>query len=73
VSHEFAVTRRAQGAPRVFHELRDFFDVGGVVANRRHDNHKEHLFRYVVRRGKDLIETIIPFFMAHPMQFIEAA
>ena len=34
---------------------------------------KEHLFRYVVRRGKDLIETIIPFFIAHPMQFIEAA
>jgi hypothetical protein len=38
-----------------------------LVANRRHDNHKEHLFRYVVRRGRDLIETIIPFFMAHPM------
>jgi hypothetical protein len=66
VAHEFAVT---QGAKSVscLHQLVDFFDVGGVVANRRYDNHREHLYRYVVRRRKDLIETIIPFFLAHPM------
>jgi hypothetical protein len=66
VAHEFAVTQGARSAS-CLHELRDFFDVGGVVANRRYDNHKEHLYRYVVRRRKDLIETIIPFFVAHPM------
>jgi hypothetical protein len=66
VAHEFAVT---QGAKSVscLHELVDFFGVGSVIANRRHDNHKEHLYRYVVRRRADLIETIIPFFVAHPM------
>jgi hypothetical protein len=46
----------------------DFFGVGGVVANRRYDNHTEHLYRYVVRRREDLITTIIPpFFTMHPM------
>jgi hypothetical protein len=66
VSHEFAVT---QGAKSVLclHELRDFFAVGGIIANKRYDNHREHLYRYVVRRRADLIETIIPFFMARPM------
>lgn len=39
-----------------------------MVANRRHDNHREHLYRYVVRRREDLINTIIPFFMMHPMR-----
>jgi hypothetical protein len=66
VSHEFAVT---QGAKSVscLHELVDFFGVGGVLPNRRYDNHKEHLYRYAVRRRADLIETIIPFFQAHNM------
>jgi hypothetical protein len=67
VAHEFAVT---QGAKSVLclEELVDFFGVGGIIANKRYDNHKEHLYRYVVRRRKDLIETIIPFFTAYPMR-----
>ncbi len=67
VAHEFAVT---QGAKSVtcLEELRSFFGVGGVIANRRHDNHTEHLYRYVVRRRADLIETIIPFFRTHPLR-----
>jgi hypothetical protein len=66
VSHEFAVT---QGAKSVscLHELVRFFGVGGVLVNTRHDNHKEHLHRYAVRRRMDLIDTIIPFFESHPM------
>lgn len=66
VAHEFAVT---QGAKSVscLNELVDFFGVGGIIANKRYDNHKEHLYRYVVRRREDLIDTIIPFFTAHPM------
>jgi len=66
VAHEFAVTQGAKSAS-CLHELVDFFEVGGVIANRRYDNHKESLYRYVVRRRKDLIKTIIPFFQAHPM------
>jgi hypothetical protein len=67
VSHEFAVT---QGAKSVacLDELAEFFGVGGVLANRRRDNHREHLYRYVVRRRADLVDTIIPFFQSHPLR-----
>ncbi len=66
VSHEFAVTQGAQSVA-CLELLKSFFGVGHVLANRRYDDHREHLYRYVVRRRKDLIETIIPFFRAHPM------
>jgi hypothetical protein len=47
--------------------IREFFGVGQIVANRRYDDHREHLYRYVVRRRRDLLETVIPFFRQHPM------
>lgn len=67
VFHEFVVT---QGAKSIacLDALVDFFGVGSVIVNRRCDDHEEHLYRYVVRRRADLIETIIPFFAAHPMR-----
>ena len=67
VSHEFTVT---QGAKSVscLHELRDFFGVGQLIVNRRYDNHKEHLYRYVVRRRRDLLEAVIPFFRVNPLR-----
>src|SRR5437588_4678111 len=61
VSHEFAVTQGARSVS-CLRELVDFFGVGSVLPNRRHDNHKEHLYRYAVRRRTDLTDTIIPFF-----------
>src|SRR5947208_10922546 len=66
VAHEFAVT---QGAKSVscLHELCEFFGVGQVLINKRYDNHKEHLYRYVVRSRKELLEVIIPFFRQTPM------
>ncbi len=67
VSHEFAVTQGAKSV-QCLDDLVGFFGVGSVIANRRYDNHTEHLYRYVVRRRADLIETIIPFFSAHPMR-----
>ena len=67
VSHEFAVTRGEQSL-RVLHELRDFFGVGQVIVNRRYDNHREHLHRYVVRKRDELLETVIPFFEEHPLR-----
>ena len=66
MAHEFAVTQGAQSVS-CLEELVSFFGVGQVIANRRHDNHREHLYRYVVRRRADLIDVIIPFFRAHPM------
>jgi hypothetical protein len=67
VSHEFAVT---QGAKSVacLHELREFFGVGQVYANTRYDNHKEYLYRYVVRPRRELLEVVIPFFRQYPLR-----
>ena len=67
VAHEFAVTQGASSV-QCLHELREFFGVGQVIPNRRYDNHREHLFRYVVRKRSDLLETVIPFFRQHPMR-----
>jgi LAGLIDADG endonuclease len=36
--------------------------VGQVLINQRFDNHSEHLYRYVVGKRTDLLETVIPFF-----------
>jgi hypothetical protein len=67
VAHEFAVTQGASGV-RCLEDLREFFGVGQVVPNRRYDNHREHMLRYVVRKRSDLQETVIPFFRRHPMR-----
>lgn len=67
VAHEFAVTQGAKSLP-ILQELQKFFGVGQVVINRRYDNHKEHLYRYVVRKREDLIQIIIPFFQKYPLQ-----
>jgi len=67
VSHEFAVTQGARSLA-CLHGLREFFCVGQVLANRRYDNHKEHLYRYVVRRRSELLAVIIPFFRRHPLR-----
>ena len=67
VSHEFAVTQGAKSV-KCLHELHDFFGVGQVLINKRYDNHKEHLFRFVVRKRGDLLNTIIPFFRQYPLR-----
>src|SRR5579859_7908043 len=53
VSHEFAVTQGASGSA-CLESLREFFGVGDVIPNRRYDNHREHMYRYAVRRRDDL-------------------
>jgi hypothetical protein len=67
VGHEFAVTQGAKSV-ECLHRLKQFFGVGQVYLNERHDNHKEHLYRYSVAKRKDLCETIIPFFKQYPMR-----
>jgi hypothetical protein len=66
VSHEFAVTQGAQSVA-VLERLREFFGVGQVLANRRYDDRREHLYRYVVRRREGLLRTVIPFFQQNPL------
>ena len=67
VTHEFVVTQGAKSI-ECLNELRDFFGVGQVLINRRYDNHKEHLHRYVVRKRSDLLEVVIPFFSEYRLR-----
>jgi LAGLIDADG endonuclease len=67
VAHEFAVTQGAKSVDSLY-MLMEFFGVGAVYINKRYDNHKEHMYRYCVRRRKDLVQTIIPFFRQYSLQ-----
>jgi hypothetical protein len=67
VFHEFAVTQGAKSL-QCLRDLEEFFGVGQVLFNRRRDDHRENLHRYVVRRRADLLETIVPFFRAHALR-----
>ena len=67
VSHEFAVVQGARSR-HCLDDLHQFFGVGSVSINRRHDNHKEDLYRYAVRKRDDLLNVIIPFFRQHPLR-----
>jgi hypothetical protein len=67
VGHEFAVTQGAKSVGSLYAFV-EFFGIGDVYKNARYDNHKEHLFRYCVRRRADLVGTIIPFFTSYPLQ-----
>jgi hypothetical protein len=66
VTHEFVVTQSARNLAAL-QELERFFGVGQVLGNKRYDNHREHLYRFVVRRRIDLLGVIIPFFREHRM------
>jgi hypothetical protein len=66
VQHEFSVSQAASS--RVALEgLGRFFECGRIIENSRHDNHREPLLRYSVKRRADLVERIIPFFEDHPL------
>ena len=67
VAHEFAVTQ-GESSLEALRELEEFFAVGMLVPNRRSDDHREHLYRYVVRRRADLLERVIPFFEEHSLR-----
>ncbi len=67
VSHSFVVVQGARSLVAL-HQLREFFGVGAVYVNRRHDNHRDDLWHYVVSRRDDLREIIIPFFERYPLR-----
>ena len=67
VGHTFAVVQGAKSVDSL-QALRNFFGVGTLCLNRRRDNHREHLYRYVVNRRIDLKEVIIPFFRQNPLR-----
>lgn len=67
VTHEFVVVQgaRSKGA---LDELRRFFGAGQVAVHRRFDDHREDMYRFVVRKRADLLEKVIPFFERYPLQ-----
>ena len=67
VFHEFAVTQGERSRP-CLDGLREFFGVGQVLSNRRYSDHKEHLYRFVVRRRSELLTVAIPFFRRHRLR-----
>jgi LAGLIDADG endonuclease len=67
VFHRFVVTQGARSAA-CLEELQEFFGVGRIYVNRRHDNHREHLHQYIVGRRDDLLQTVLPFFEEHPLR-----
>jgi len=64
---EFVATQ-GEKSLKVLEKLQSFFDCGRIFVNRRHDNHKENLYRFCVRSFIDLKEKIVPFFRENKLQ-----
>ena len=64
---EFAITQSAKSL-NTLEEIKKFFECGRIFINRRHDNHREDLYRYCVRSTNDLNNIIIPFFEKNKLQ-----
>lgn len=58
---EFVVTQ-GEKSKESLEILDKFFKCGKIYVNKRHDNHKENIYRYCVRSKSELTEIIIPFF-----------
>jgi hypothetical protein len=72
VQHEFSVTQAASSRSALDRLVR-FFGCGSIIVNRRSDDHREPLLRFSVKRRRDLLETIIPFFEANPLVTVKSA
>jgi hypothetical protein len=67
VQHEFSVTQAASSRSAL-ELLVEVFGCGKVIENTRHDNHREPLFRFSVKRRADLMATVVPFFEERPLR-----
>lgn len=67
IFHEFAVTQGEKSLASL-KQLHNYFRVGQLHKNKRYDNHKETLYRYVVRKRDDLLNVIIPFFQKYQLR-----
>lgn len=64
---EFVVTQGERSLDSL-NLIQNFFGCGRVSVNRRHDNHRENLYRYCIRSIKDLNEKVIPFFKENKLK-----
>jgi hypothetical protein len=72
VQHEFSVTQ-AEPSLHSLELLRQFFGVGTLIPNNRHDNHRGRMWRFSVKRRTDLVEVVVPFFEDHPLRTAKRA
>ena len=63
---EYVVTQ-GEKSLKALKKIKRFFKCGRIFVNRRHDNHKENIYRYCVRPINDLKEKIIPFFKTNKL------
>ncbi len=64
---EFVITQGAKSLPAL-EIIEDYFGCGRLFINKRHDNHREHLYRYCVRQIADLKRIIVPFFKKNELK-----
>ena len=67
VQHEFSVTQAASSRPALDLLLEEF-GCGYVIESTRHDNHREPLLRFSVKRRMDLTAIVVPFFEERPLR-----
>lgn len=64
---EFVVTQGGK-SKKSLAILQNFFGCGKIFVNRRHDNHREHIYRYCIRSQEELRKVVIPFFEKHQLR-----
>lgn len=70
--YEFVITQ-GKSSREAMDKIQKYFGCGHIYINRRHDNHKEDLLRFCVRKQSDLKEIIIPFFRKYSLQSAKRA
>jgi hypothetical protein len=71
VRPEFVVTQGARSISAL-EALEEFFGCGAIYRNTRHDNHREDVYRWCVRRRDDLCDRIVPFVQRVPLRTSKA-
>ena len=67
VQHEFCVTQAASSRSAL-ECLIEVFGCGSIIENHRHDNHREPLLRFSVKRRRDIVDRVLPFFEESPLR-----
>src|SRR5690348_5013223 len=72
VQHEFSVTQAASSRPAL-ELLIELFGCGSIIESTRHDNHREPLLLFSVKRRRDLLGVVVPFFEERPLRTAKLA
>jgi LAGLIDADG endonuclease len=67
VQHEFSVTQAATSLPALELLIKEF-GCGTIIESTRHDNHRDALLRFSVKRRSHLVDVVVPFFEEHPLR-----